>query len=78
MAKTITLKYVGPSAAVSIPGSPEFMVRKGEPFEVDGDLGEALLLAGCEVERDESGAVVKTTPTPAAPFKKTTKKGSSE
>ena len=76
MAK-MTLKYVGPSAAVSIPASPEFEVAKGEAFEVDAELGESLLLAGCEVELDpETGAVVKTTPTKGAPFKKS-RKGSS-
>ena len=78
MAK-MTLKYVGPSAAVSIPASPEFMVGNGEAFEVEAELGEALLLSGCEIELDpETGEVVKSTPTPAAPFKKTRKKGSSE
>ena len=79
MAKTIYLKYVGPSAAVSIPASPEFMVANGEAFEVDAELGESLLLAGCEIERDpETGAVVSSTPTPGAPFKKSRKQGSDE
>ena len=77
MAK-MTLKYVGVSAVVSIPASPEFAVANGEAFEVEKELGEELLRLGCETVRDKKGKVVEYRPTPAAPFKKTSKKGSSE
>ena len=81
MAK-MTLKYIGVSAVVSIPAEPpfraEFTVARDEPFEVNKELGEELLRLGCETVRDKKGKVVEYRPTPAAPFKKTSKRGSSE